>query len=171
MKRIWQLSLQLYPKDYRLLFGEEILAILEHKAADQCTNNPFASLAFNAAEILGLIRGAAVEWTSKIRQGAGYLDRSHREVAAPADAPLDEVTATRSRIEWNLRRMEHARTCASAKSCAVSCRASPHTARTTASQPLLVGIGDIRSLKPVTFGPPSATFISTGCNTECASRG
>jgi hypothetical protein len=108
MKRIWQLSLQLYPKDYRLLFGEEILAILEHKAADQCTNNPFASLAFNAAEILGLIRGAAVEWTSKIRQGAGYLDRSHREVAAPADAPLDEVTATRSRIEWNLRRMEHA---------------------------------------------------------------
>lgn len=95
MRRSYELLLHLYPAEYRRVFATEMLAVIEEAAED---HHPTRAI----IETLALLRGAALEWTAKLEQGAHYLSEP------PIVTELDEITKTRVLIQHNLRCMEHA---------------------------------------------------------------
>lgn len=73
MMRIYVALLRLYPRDYRAMFAREMRNAFEI-AADQTR----AQGMFVAAELIGLIRGAVLEWIAKLT-----TDRTIRGRALP----------------------------------------------------------------------------------------
>jgi hypothetical protein len=62
---LYQISLGLYPRDYRINFGEEMLAAFGY-AAQACGGRArFGFALFVSKELAALWKGAAAEWVAK----------------------------------------------------------------------------------------------------------
>jgi hypothetical protein len=91
MKRAYSILLRLYPAEYRALFQNEMLAIIEEAAAER--RGRFAYIWFSLRELAGLACGGGLEWIAKCGRSDRYLD---------------SVPAGMDRAEFLIRRMEYA---------------------------------------------------------------
>jgi hypothetical protein len=66
MRRAYRLLLQLYPREHRLQFAEEMLAVFTLVAEERRAQGSIAYLRFVMNECFGLLRGACVEWLKRI---------------------------------------------------------------------------------------------------------
>ncbi len=65
MTRAYRISIGLYPYDFRAAFGAEMLAALSQEEARR-----------RAAELAGLLTGAAVEWIAKMTSDSSVRARN-----------------------------------------------------------------------------------------------
>lgn len=101
MKRIYALFLLLYPREYRDLFGPEVLDVFAQAAREQRARRWTAWVRFLVTELSGAIVSAAAHW----------LDRFSRPdaVAVPGGSRSFGVLGeAQDRIETNLKRMTDA---------------------------------------------------------------
>jgi hypothetical protein len=108
---VWQADLygwllRLYPREYRTLFGAEMLAVLTESARERrCQGQP-ASVSFLLTELLGLVEGAAVEWRAKWTS-RDYLAASQVSQTGRAALPA-EVREAERHLEVTLQQMVEA---------------------------------------------------------------
>ena len=108
MKRIYAVFLGLYPREYRDLFGPEVLNVFAQAAEEHRARGWSAWAWFMASELSGAFVSAGGHWIDRF--SARRASRSF-----PADpegarrkglfSALDEA---QNRIDLNLKRMEHA---------------------------------------------------------------
>ncbi len=60
MKRAYRILLRLYPRDYRAMFAREMLRSFEVAASER------RAAGFVTVELMGLVRGALLEWIAKL---------------------------------------------------------------------------------------------------------
>jgi len=72
MRRVYENLLRLYPYDYRALFAAEMLTVFEKSGAERRELGFAAYICFAAAEMFGVVRGAAFEWIAK-HTGGGFV--------------------------------------------------------------------------------------------------
>ena len=65
MEPIYRVLLGLYPYDFRLWFGAEMVDAFARSATDVVTQGRAVRLSFAIVELSGLIAGAVVEWFAK----------------------------------------------------------------------------------------------------------
>jgi hypothetical protein len=106
MRRIYGAFLRLYPREYRDLFGSEVLSVFTQAAREQRARGWSVWAWFVVSELSGAVISAAGHWMDRFsarREAAGP------EVAGARHGGLfGVVEAAQSRVELNLRRMEHA---------------------------------------------------------------
>jgi len=124
---LYRSLLVLYPRDYRASFGAEMTAAFERESRERRAQGRTAYACFIAGELLRLAVGAVTEWFAKLTtdatvRGRGLPDlQKMRPAGVPRglwfstaggsalqDGPTDEITAAEQRVEFCLRRMEHA---------------------------------------------------------------
>jgi hypothetical protein len=104
MRQEWIALLGLYPVEYRMVFGPEIVDTLQQGAMDARRRGALAFTRFAAAELTGLLRGAVAEWSTKWSAGRDYLSF----VAAEQQSPPTEVHEAERQLERLIRSMEFA---------------------------------------------------------------
>ena len=111
MERIYRTLLRLYPREHRLEFGGEMLAVFTRIAGERRAQGQMVYSRFLAAEFLGLLGGVCAEWFRRISfapaiaaialaallHGAFYAATSVllRRVAAAADRSAVSVADPR----------------------------------------------------------------------------
>jgi hypothetical protein len=125
--RAYRTLLWLYPRDYTMLFTDEMVAAFERAGEERSRLGRTAYVRFALAELVGLAMGAVGEWVAKFTTSASVRGRClpdlrrmrpagvPRELwfaaaagsGAPRDVP-DEVVETQRHIDSCLRRMQHA---------------------------------------------------------------
>ncbi len=106
MTRAYGLLLKLYPKDHRVLFEAEMMAVFDQAAEEHRRRGWFSFLRFAVAEVAGLIEDFGVQWLS-----ASARRKSPDFLAVTEDSQSElpaEVVETQRRIQQNLRCMEYA---------------------------------------------------------------
>ena len=94
MRRACALLLRFYPAEYRELFQNEMLALIEELSAERRARGRAAFFWFSLRELAGLACGGGAEWIAKCGRSRGYLDES---------GPSGE-----ERLALLIRRMEYA---------------------------------------------------------------
>src|SRR5437899_1662510 len=92
--RLYRFVLRFYPAEYRDMFGEEIAAVLQQRAAEKRAEAWFAFAAFVAREVAGLVAGVPREWS--------------RPTQPLVARPATTVGESEARIHFLLKRMEYA---------------------------------------------------------------
>jgi hypothetical protein len=106
MKRVYGIFLSLYPREYRELFGPEVLNVFAQAASEHRARGLGGWAWFMVAELSGAVISAGRHWIDR------FLAR--RNSAAPEFAGatgtrlFSAVQEAQNRIDLNLRRMEHA---------------------------------------------------------------
>ncbi len=91
MKRLYAFFLGLYPREYRDLFGPEVLGVFA-EAADEHRSRGLATwLWFLVTELSGAFASAARHWVDHI------FARPHRELVG---TPLEKMTAAIARHDF-----------------------------------------------------------------------
>jgi hypothetical protein len=72
MTRVYETLLALYPADYRARFAAEMRATVEDVDGDR---DEAATRGRACREVIGLVRGVAVEWTAKLTTDAAVRGR------------------------------------------------------------------------------------------------
>ncbi len=105
MKRLYALFLRLYPREYRDLFGPEVLGVFA-QAADEHRQRGLAKwLLFLIAELSGALASAARHWADRFSRH----EAPHAEIAGTTRPHLfTAVQEAQIRVDLNIRRMEHA---------------------------------------------------------------
>jgi hypothetical protein len=93
MKHVWKMLLRLYPPAHRASFAAEMEEVFEQAAEERRRQGWLSFAGFLLAELFGLLLGAGAAWTRETRS------------RGPNGDP---VAKTKTLIEANLRRMEHA---------------------------------------------------------------
>lgn len=83
MQLIYKMLLLLYPAEYRLAFGFEMIEVFEQSRAIRA-RGLFRSLRFNLLEVAGLVVGAGTEWFAKCTYGI-YHSTNYIEFRCLAD--------------------------------------------------------------------------------------
>src|SRR5262245_32464627 len=65
MMRVYKILLGLYPRDYKSLFGSEMLAVIEEAANDSWLRGRSNVAHFAVVECAGLVTSAISEWLAK----------------------------------------------------------------------------------------------------------
>ena len=124
-KAAYRALLRLFPEDYRLFFETEMLDAFCRASEEQRARGPFAYCRFVCKELAGLVLSAPVEWIAKATTGSSIRARSLPDLRlmrpagvprelwfASAKAPCapvpDDIAEAEKRVEFCLRRMEHA---------------------------------------------------------------
>jgi hypothetical protein len=96
MKRIYGAFLSLYPREYRDLFGPEVLDVFAQAASEHRARGWHVWVWFLVTELSGAVTSAAGHW----------IDR----FAARRHAPVPEVSGAnaQTRVDLNLKRMTQA---------------------------------------------------------------
>ena len=122
---VYRALLRLFPKDYRSWFESEMLDAFERASGEQRAKSRFAYVRFVCVELAGLMLTGPVEWIAKLTTSASVRARSVPDLRMmrPAGVPKemwfgspvggpsvvpDEVAEAEQRVEFCLRRMEHA---------------------------------------------------------------
>lgn len=121
--RAYRALLWLYPRDYTMLFADEMVGAFERAAEERCQLGRTAYVRFALGELVGLAIGAVGEWVAKFTTSSSVRGRCLPDLrrmrpagvprdlwfaaAAGSGAP-DEVVDTQRHIDSCLRRMEHA---------------------------------------------------------------
>jgi hypothetical protein len=115
--------LRLFPRDYRASFQAEMTAAFEQAGAERRALGRFAYLRFAMAELAGVAVRAPLEWIAKMTTSGTVRGRSVPDVRMmrPAGVPRqlwfsqlhpdtepDQIAEVERRVEFCLRRMEHA---------------------------------------------------------------
>lgn len=99
--RILGLLLQLYPREHRELFGEEMAGVLRQAAEDRRTEGRWAYARFVVWEVTGLVAGAAALWAARF---AGQQPN----VPEPQPEGLSKIQETERKIQLSIDCMVHA---------------------------------------------------------------
>jgi len=106
MKRIYGAFLRLYPREYRELFGPEVLSVFEQAAREQRARGWGAWALFMVSELSGAVVSAAGHWMDRF---SARRDAAGIEVAGARRRGLFSVLdEAQNRVDLNLRRMTHA---------------------------------------------------------------
>lgn len=104
MKRIYAAFLRLYPREYRDLFGPEVLAVFAQAADDRRRCGQGAFLRFLMIELSGAVASAARCWIHRL----SLRERSSPEIAGNRTHLFSSVEEAQNLIELNIKRMTHA---------------------------------------------------------------
>jgi len=115
MKRCYDMLLRLYPRDLQVLFSAEMSEVFR-KGEDERRAEGWAAFArFALGELLGLVAGAAAEWSARLAgavHGERSLDLTKMRPAGVSrqtyGTAVDEVLEARKRVDFNLNRMQEA---------------------------------------------------------------
>jgi hypothetical protein len=106
MKRIYSVFLSLYPREYRDLFGPEVLNVFAQAAQEHRARGLGVWVWFMASELSGAVISAGSHWVDRLSA------RHQLAVPEPAGARpsglFSAVQEAQNRVDFNLRRMEHA---------------------------------------------------------------
>lgn len=103
MKRFYGMFLRLYPKEYRDLFGPEVLRVFAEAARDHRARGWGVWAWFLVTELSGAVFSAARHWIDR------FSARPHPEVAGTSRNRLfSAVQEAQNRVDLNLKRMTHA---------------------------------------------------------------
>ncbi len=125
MKAAYRALLRLFPADYRLFFEDEMLDAFGRASQEQRARGPFAYCRFVSTELAGLVLSAPIEWIAKATTSSSIRARSFPDLRMmrPAGVPRelwfasakasgaavpDDIAEAEKRVEFCLRRMEHA---------------------------------------------------------------
>ena len=124
-KPAYRALLRLFPKDYRLFFEAEMLDAFGRASQEQRVRGLIAYCRFVCTELAGLVLCAPLEWIAKTTTSSSIRARSLPDLRLmrPAGVPRelwfasarppcaavnDEIAEAEQRVEFCLRRMEHA---------------------------------------------------------------
>ena len=124
-KPAYQALLRLYPEDYRLFFAAEMLDAFGRASEEQRARGRLAYGRFVCAELVAIAIGVPMEWMAKACTSSSIRARSLPDLRLmrPAGVPRelwfasartmspsapDEIAEAEQRVEFCLRRMEHA---------------------------------------------------------------
>jgi hypothetical protein len=96
MKRVYRAFLLLYPREYRDLFGPEVVEVFSQAAKEHRARGWSVWVWFLVTELSGAIISAAGHWTDRLsrpRGGAGFEYASNLEKMTAAIAHRDFVAA------------------------------------------------------------------------------
>jgi hypothetical protein len=106
MRKIYGVFLRLYPREYRDLFGPEVLNVFAEAANEHRARGWGVWAWFLVTELSGAVVSAASHWVDR------FSTRRRAEIpeAAGNRSGLfsDALREAQNRIQFNLRRMEHA---------------------------------------------------------------
>jgi hypothetical protein len=106
MKRIYGAFLGLYPREYRDLFGPEVVNVFAQAAREHRARGWHVWVWFLVTELSGAVTSAARHWIDR------FAARRHApvpEVASTARSALfGPLREAQSRVDLNLKRMTHA---------------------------------------------------------------
>lgn len=103
MKRIYALFLALYPREYRELFGPEVLRVFAEAAEEHKVRGRISWVRFLIVELSGAAWSAAGHWFDR------FAARHHVEVTPPTRGGLfGAAQEAQSRVDLNLKRMKQA---------------------------------------------------------------
>jgi len=105
MKRIYAIFLRLYPREYRDLFGTEVLDVFAQTAEENRRRGIGAWLLFLMVELSGAVASAARHWVDHFSP----RDAAHLEFAGSNRMQLfSTVQEVQNRIDLNIKRMTQA---------------------------------------------------------------
>lgn len=124
-KAAYRALLRLFPEDYRLFFEDEMLDAFGRASEEQRARGPIAYCRFACMELAGLVLSAPMEWIAKATTSSSIRARSLPDLRmmrpagvpremwfasgkAPSTAVNQKIAEAEQRIEFCLRRMEHA---------------------------------------------------------------
>jgi hypothetical protein len=103
MKRVYGAFLHLYPREYRDLFGPEVLSVFAEAAREHRARGWGVWAWFLATELSGAVLSAAGHWIDR------FSARPHQELAGTTRSGLfSAVQEAQDRVDLNLKRMKHA---------------------------------------------------------------
>ncbi len=106
MKRIYGAFLRLYPREYRDLFGPEVLSVFEQAAREQRAHGWRVWAWFMVSELSGAVVSAAGHWIDRF---SARRHAAEPEVASTTRSSLfGAVQEAQKRIDFNVNRMTHA---------------------------------------------------------------
>lgn len=103
MKRVYGAFLRLYPREYRDLFGPEVLNVFGEAAREHRARGLGVWAWFLLTELSGAVVSAAGHWIDR------FSAQRHLEVAGTSGNGLfSAVQEAQNRVDLNLKRMTHA---------------------------------------------------------------
>jgi hypothetical protein len=103
MKRVYGAFLCLYPREYRDLFGPEVLSVFAEAAREHRARGLGVWAWFLVTELSGAVVSAAGHWIDR------FSTRSHPEFVGTTRGGLfSAVQEAQDRVDLNLKRMKHA---------------------------------------------------------------
>jgi len=103
MKRVYGAFLRLYPREYRDLFGPEVLSVFAEAAREHRARGWGVWAWFLLTELSGAAVSAAGHWIDR------FSARHHQEVAGTSRNGLfSAVREAQNRVDFNLKKMTHA---------------------------------------------------------------
>jgi hypothetical protein len=103
MKRVYRAFLRLYPREYRDLFGPEVLSVFAAAAREHRARGLGVWAWFLVTELSAAVLSAAGHWIDR------FSARSHPEFAGTTRSGLfSAVQEAQNRVDLNLKRMTHA---------------------------------------------------------------
>jgi hypothetical protein len=106
VKRVYGVFLSLYPREYRELFGPEVLNVFAQAAEEHRARGLGVWAWFIVAELSGAVISAGSHWVDRF---PARRNSAAPEFAGATGARLFSVVQeAQNRVDLNLRRMEHA---------------------------------------------------------------
>jgi len=103
MKRVYGAFLRLYPREYRDLFGPEVLGVFAQAAREHRARGWGVWTWFLVTELSGAVLSAARHWIDR------FSARPHPELVGTTRSGLfSAVQEAQNRVDLNLKRMTHA---------------------------------------------------------------
>jgi hypothetical protein len=106
MKRVYGVFLSLYPREYRELFGPEVLNVFAQAAEEHRARGLGVWAWFIVSELSGAVISAGSHWIDRFRA------RRHSGMPEPAgdrrSGLFNVVRDAQNKVDLNLRRMQHA---------------------------------------------------------------
>jgi hypothetical protein len=106
MKRIYGIFLSLYPREYRDLFGPEVLNVFAQAAEEHRARGLGVWAWFMVSELSGAVISAGSHWFDRF--SARRQSVTPELAGATRTGLFNAVQEAQNRVNFNLRRMEHA---------------------------------------------------------------
>lgn len=113
MKRAFATLVRLYPRDYRVAFGAEMLSVFEQAVEQRRAQGRIAFLQFAIKELIGLAVAIGAEWIwnwshSDTYVRAGSLANTNDQTGDMAESAIPrELVEAQKRIDLIISRMVH----------------------------------------------------------------
>ncbi len=105
MKRLYALILRLYPRDYRDLFGPEVLNVFVEAADEHRQRGLTQRIRFFIIEFSGAIMSAARHWIDRLPCNRALHSET---VGATRSQLFTSAQTAQNQVDVNVRRMMHA---------------------------------------------------------------
>jgi hypothetical protein len=106
MKRVYGAFLRLYPREYRDLFGPEVLNVFAQAAEEHRARGLGVWAWFIVSELSGAVISAGSHWVDRF--SAQRRAVTPEPAGAKGSGLFNAVEEAQNRVDLNLRRMEHA---------------------------------------------------------------